>query len=159
MIYLGLQSCYQFWSKDDEDWSEFRSNFLAVTQANALASEKTRQELLLKAARGFRTTCHSYLNKGTAFGKFKAWVILEKALGVRDVVEDIKQFDQLMRSPTAPVLDDQMVFDNRAGEFWNKLVPIDAGPVDDAAADALYLELTQDHFDALDAANKEQHHD
>ena len=152
MIYLGLQSCYQFYSKEQEDWKGYRSNFIALNESLREKSNQHKQEQILSTTRNFRTTIHAYLNKDTAFGKFRAWVTLEKAMKARDVVEDVKQYDQLMRSPTAPVLDSNLVFDNRVGTYWEQLYPALQGPLNEDAADALYIELTQDHFDELESA-------
>jgi hypothetical protein len=159
MIYLGLRSCYQFWSQDQDEWKEYRSNFITLTDSLAEVSNLKRQDQLIRASRNFRTTIHAYLDKGTAFGKYRAWRVLESAMEARDVVEDLKQYDTLMRSPAPPALNGNLVFDNRVGEFWEKLYPVITGGLDEEAADALYIELTQDYFDELDALRAPQHED
>ena len=158
MIYLGLRSCYQFYEKE-LDLKSFRSTFMALTNAMYEHENIRKQDLLLLTARKTRAVIHQYLNKQTAFGRYRAWVSLENAIKTRDMVEDVKVFDQNMRCPSAPVNEGSLIFDNRAGEFWERLFPVLAGPLDEAAADQLYIELTQEYFDEMEAANAPQHED
>lgn len=158
MIYLGLRSCYQFYEKE-LDVKSFRSNFMALTHAMQEVENQKKQELLVATARKLRAVIHQYLNKQTAFGRYRAWVTLEHAVKTRDMVEDVKSFDQNMRCPSAPVTEGTLIFDNRAGEYWERLFPVLAGPLDEAAADQLYIELTQAYFDEMEAANAQQHED
>lgn len=154
MIYLGLRSCYQFFEGDE--WKGFKSNFMALHNALQLAEQEKKQETLILAARRLRASVTSYLNKNTAFGRYKAWNTLEHCIKTRDMVEDVKTFDQNMRNPSGPVLDSNLVFDNRVGEYWEKLYPVLAGDLDEDAADLIYNSLTQDYFDELDAVNSQQ---
>ena len=159
MIYLGLQSCYQFYSKDDNNWSEFRSNFLAYQHSLAEHENEKKQWLLQNTAKKFRNLIHLQLDKGTAFGKYKAWVTLDKAIATRLVVEDVKQYDQYMRQPPPPLLEANMVFDGRAGDYWEKLYPKVGGPLDEDAADLIYTSLTSEYFEELEEANAPVHHE
>lgn len=158
MIYLGLRSCYQFYEKE-LDVKSFRSNFMALTHAMQEVENQKKQELLVATARKLRAVIHQYLNKQTAFGRYRAWVTLEHAVKTRDMVEDVKSFDQNMRCPSAPVTEGTLIFDNRAGEYWERLFPVLAGPLSEDAADQLYIELTQAYFDEMEAANAQQHED
>jgi len=155
MIYLGLQACYTFWSKEQDDWKGFRSNYIALTEAMAESSNKIKQEQLLKTARNFRGTIHAYLDKDTVFGRYRAWVTFDKAIKARDVVEDVKSYDELMLARTAPNLDSNLVFDNRAGDMWSRVVPRAGGSIDESAADSLYIEMTQAYLDELEASYAE----
>ena len=155
MIYLGLRAMYQFYEKDDT-FAGFRSNFLALTHANAEAENERKQETLKKAARMFRSTVHKYLDKQTAFGRYRAWVTLDHAVKAREMVEDVRAYDLLMRNPSAPATEGSLIFDNRAGEMWERLFPVTAGDIDEHAADDLYVEMTQPYFDELEATRAAQ---
>ena len=159
MIYLGLQSCYQFYSKESVDWDEYKSNFVAHRNSLKEQEDLKSQELLIKTARTFRGVIHNYLDKGSAFGKYKAWRTIEKAIETRDVVEDVKAYDEVMRMPPPPNLGANLVFDNRAGEYWGKLYPVIGGDLDDGAADTVYTSLTTEYFGELEAVNAAQHHE
>jgi len=159
MIYLGLQSCYQFYSKDSAEWDGFRSNFMALSNSLKEKEDEKSQALLLTTARTFRGVIHKYLDKASAFGKYKAWKVIEKAIATRDVVEDVKAYDEVMRMPPPPNLGANLVFDNRAGEYWGKLYPVIGGDLDDGAADTVYTSLTTEYFGELEAVNAAQRHE
>jgi hypothetical protein len=158
MIYLGLQACHDFYSKS-EGFEEFKSNFRIWKASLAEKEAERQQELLNVSARNFRALVHRNLSKGTAFGRYKAWRILETMMKMRDSAEDVLMYDQQMRSPSGPVLDSNLVFDNRAGEYWTKLYPTVGGPLDEDAADLIYTSLTTEHFAELEAANAPAHED
>jgi hypothetical protein len=158
MIYLGLRACYQFY-ENDQSFKDYRSNFMALNNALQEWENVKKQETLLLATKRLRAVVHQYLNKQTAFGRYRAWVTLDHAIKTRDMVEDVKSFDQNMRAPSAPLAEGTLIFDNRAGEYWERLFPVLAGPLDEHAADELYVQLTQEYFDEIEAANAPQHED
>ena len=153
MIYLGLHSVAKFVQDDHWDgWKKYKSNFLADQAAAAEWSKVKRQEALVHSVGLFRRTIHAYLDKNTAFGKYSAFKTLQRALDVREVVEDVREFDEAMLTPDRGVaLGQACVFDNRAGELWRRCVPEPAGPIDEAAVNALMVEMTEPYYSELDA--------
>jgi hypothetical protein len=153
MIYLGLKACHQFYSGEEENWDGYRSNFIVYQQGLWAQEEMKKQEALIKGARSFRNVFHAYLNKGTAFGKYKAWKTLDSMINSRNVAEDTRSFDEAVCSPGAPALGSNLVFDNRIADYWTKIFPVAGGSLELTPMETIYVELTTDHYADLEIAN------
>jgi hypothetical protein len=152
MVYLGLQSVTNFLQEDWHGWRKFKSNALVYTNAAVEHQRLTREETLKAAASMYRRTIHQWLDKDTDFGKYMAWKALDSAIQSREVAEDVRGFDAIMVTPDRGVrLDSPLVFDNRAGDLYRKLVPNNGCPVDEAAHAATYTEMTEQYFMSLDS--------
>lgn len=151
MLYLGLTSVTKFLEEDWDGWSRYKSNYLAYSLAANEHNKVQRQEKLIAAAHLFRKSIHSWLDKGTAFGKYMAWKTLVTALETRDVVEDVREFDDVMVEATRTPASGGLVFDNRAGDLWVRCVTSSGGAIDEQSKHLLYVEMTNDYFLQLDA--------
>lgn len=156
MVYLGLQCVTNFLQDDWQGWRKFKSNAVVFNNAAMEHHRLQREEVLHAAAKTYRRTIHQWLDKDSDFGKYMAWKTLDSALQSREVCEDVRSFDSIMVTPDRGVrLDSPLVFDNRAGELYRALVPINGGPVDSARHASLYTEMTAAYFMSLDEERAE----
>lgn len=151
MVYLGLQSVRNFMQDDWVGWKKFKSNAVVMSNAAMEHHRLQREEALSKAAQLYRRTIHGWLDRGDEFGKYMAWKTLESALESRNICEDVRKFDEIMRNPErGTAIGASLVFDNRAGDMYRLLVPTLGGPVDEGAKSVMYAEMTSEYFIQLD---------
>lgn len=151
MVYLGLQATANFVDESWTGWRKYKSNFVVYNNAAMEHNRLVREDVLHKAAQMYRRTIHGWLDKDDAFGKYMVWKTLESALAARDVCEDVVKFDSTMCTPERGVaIGSPLVFDNRAGELYRRVVTVNGFNVDQTAMAAVYTELTADYFHMLD---------
>lgn len=155
MIYLGLRNVHEFLAMDREDFRDFKSAFSAMEIANQVHAADQRQKKLQAATEIFKTLINRNMNKGTAFGRYAAWRVLERAMEARGAVEDLKTFDLSMRTSISSEQTPLMV-DSEASDMWIKLFPIVGGDLDQTKYEEIYLGLTQEYYDELEAVRKAQ---
>jgi hypothetical protein len=152
MVYLGLQAVTNYLKDDWHGWRKYKSNAVVYTNAAAEHQRVVREEQLQAAAKMYRRTIHQWLDRGDDFGRYMAWKALDSSLQSREVCEDARSFDSIMATPDRGVaLGSSLVFDNRAGEVYRVLVPVNGGPVDEAAYAKIYTEMTSAYFMSLDS--------
>lgn len=152
MVYLGLQAVTNFLKDDWSGWRRFKSNAVVFSNAAMEHHRVQREATLHSAAKVYRKTIHMWLDRGDDFGSYMAWKTLESALQSREVCEDARSFDNIMATTDRSAsLDAHLVYDNRAGELYRRLVPTNGGAVDNRAYSTLYAEMTSAYFMSLDS--------
>jgi len=151
LIYLGLKACQKFYADEGEDWSEYKSNFVALDTSLALLERQRRENALTASAKYFKTVIHNYLDKGTECGKWQAWKTLDKMITSRSVIEDTVLFDNTMYEIGPVAIGSNAVFDERASNYWRRLYPVKGGEINPREESAIYDELTVGYFDECNA--------
>lgn len=154
MIYLGVRAVNHFFSTNEQEWETFRSAYMTYSVALAEWAKEERQKTLHKAADIFKRLYHEHLDKGTAFGRYRAYTILEKAVNARSLCDDQKRFDlEMYDAPSDAQV--ALLYDTRISDVWHRLYPTAGGELKEEVMDVLQIDMCEEYFEEQDKARRE----